>query len=79
VQSPQAPRLLRTTSEKSDSDPDFLDDCLQELRWFYDRRELGEVRRDIAQGKLGSESDFRDFLRESVRRRRSLAAISMSG
>jgi putative transposase len=24
------------------------DDCLQELRWFYDRRELGEVRRDIA-------------------------------
>jgi putative transposase len=25
------------------------DDCLQELRWFYDRRELGEVRRDIAQ------------------------------
>src|SRR5438067_310022 len=25
------------------------DDCLRELRWFYDRRELGEVRRDIAQ------------------------------
>jgi putative transposase len=25
------------------------DDCLQELRWFYDRRDLGEVRRDIAQ------------------------------
>lgn len=25
------------------------DDCLQELRWFYDRRELAEVRRDIAQ------------------------------
>jgi transposase-like protein len=25
------------------------DDCLQELRWFYDRRELVEVRRDIAQ------------------------------
>jgi putative transposase len=24
------------------------DDCLQELRWFYDRRELAEVRRDIA-------------------------------
>ena len=24
------------------------DDCLQELRWFYDRRELGEVRRDLA-------------------------------
>jgi len=24
------------------------DDCLQELRWIYDRRELGEVRRDIA-------------------------------
>jgi putative transposase len=24
-------------------------DCLQELRWFYDRRELVEVRRDIAQ------------------------------
>jgi len=24
------------------------DDCLQELRWIYDRRELSEVRRDIA-------------------------------
>lgn len=24
------------------------DDCLQELRWFYDRRDLAEVRRDIA-------------------------------
>jgi putative transposase len=24
------------------------DDCLQELRWFYDRRNLAEVRRDIA-------------------------------
>nr|WP_254027912.1 IS256 family transposase [Mesorhizobium ventifaucium] len=25
------------------------DDCLMELRWFYDRRDLGEVRRDLAQ------------------------------
>jgi putative transposase len=25
------------------------DDCLMELRWFYDRRDLEEVRRDIAQ------------------------------
>jgi putative transposase len=25
------------------------DGCLQELRWFYDRRDLAEVRRDIAQ------------------------------
>src|SRR5579885_840693 len=25
------------------------DDCLQELRWIYDRRDLAEVRRDIAQ------------------------------
>jgi putative transposase len=24
------------------------DDCLQELRWIYDRRDLAEVRRDIA-------------------------------
>jgi putative transposase len=24
------------------------DDCLRELRWFYDRRDLVEVRRDIA-------------------------------
>ena len=24
------------------------DDCLQELRWFYDRRDLAEVRRDLA-------------------------------
>jgi putative transposase len=25
------------------------DDCLQELRWFYERRDIAEVRRDIAQ------------------------------
>ena len=25
------------------------DDCLQELRWIYDRRDLAEVRRDIPQ------------------------------
>jgi putative transposase len=25
------------------------DDCLMELRWFYDRRDIAEVRRDIAQ------------------------------
>ena len=25
------------------------DDCLQERRWFYDRRDLGAARRDIAQ------------------------------
>lgn len=24
------------------------DDCLQELRWIYDRRELAEVRCDLA-------------------------------
>ena len=24
------------------------DDCLQELRWIYHRRDLAEVRRDIA-------------------------------
>lgn len=26
-----------------------LDDCLQELRWIYDRRDLAEARRDLAQ------------------------------
>ena len=26
------------------------DDCLQELRWIYDRRELAEVRRDLSAG-----------------------------
>ncbi|BAB52489.1 transposase [Aminobacter sp. Y103A] len=25
------------------------DDCLQELRWMYDRRDLSEMRRDLAQ------------------------------
>jgi len=25
------------------------DDCLMELRWFYDRRDIEEVGRDIAQ------------------------------
>ena len=24
------------------------DDCLMELRWFYDRREIAELRRDLA-------------------------------
>jgi putative transposase len=24
------------------------DDCLQELRWLYDRRDLSEARRDLA-------------------------------
>ena len=28
--------------------PKLADDCLQELRWIYDRRELAEARRDIA-------------------------------
>ncbi len=26
-----------------------LDDCVQELRWIYDRQDLSELRRDIAQ------------------------------
>ena len=26
----------------------MIRDCLQELRWFYDRRERGEVRQDLA-------------------------------
>jgi putative transposase len=30
------------------SSPGAGDDCLQELRWIYDRRELVEVRRDLA-------------------------------
>lgn len=29
--------------------PKVDDDCLQELRWIYDRRELTEARRDLAQ------------------------------
>jgi putative transposase len=34
------------------------DDCLQELRWIYDRRELAEVQRDLAAwlSKWGSKS-----------------------
>ena len=40
------------------------DDCLQELRWFYDRRELAEVRQDLArwltkwQGKYPKLTDW---------------------
>ena len=39
-------------------------DCLQELRWMYDRRELKEARRDLAawlskwQGKYGPLCDW---------------------
>ena len=28
--------------------PRVDDDCLQELRWLYDRRDLPEARRDLA-------------------------------
>jgi hypothetical protein len=31
----------------------LADDCLQELRWIYDRRELVEARRDIAAWSRG--------------------------
>lgn len=40
------------------------DDCLQELRWFYDRRDLAEVRQDLArwlakwQGKYPKLTDW---------------------
>lgn len=36
------------------------DDCLMELRWFYDRRDLTEVRRDLAQwqGKYPKLTDW---------------------
>jgi len=40
------------------------DDCLQELRWLYDRRDLGEARRDLAawlgrwQGKYPKLTDW---------------------
>jgi transposase-like protein len=29
------------------------DDCLQELRWLYDRRDLAEARRDLARQVVG--------------------------
>lgn len=29
--------------------PDLIRDCLQELRWIYDRRDLAEARADLAQ------------------------------
>ena len=40
------------------------DDCLQELRWLYDRRDIGEARRDLAawlqrwQGKYAKLTDW---------------------
>jgi putative transposase len=43
----QRPRL-RIAQELAPAKAGVDDDCLQELRWFYDRRDLVEVRRDIA-------------------------------
>ena len=48
------------------------DDCLQELRWIYDRRDLGEVRRDIAQWLAkwqGKYSRLCDWVEENVEER----------
>jgi hypothetical protein len=38
------PVIMRAVREGTATD----DDCLMELRWFYDRRDLAEVRRDLA-------------------------------
>ena len=35
------------------------DDCLRELRWFYDRRDLAEVRRDIAAWLAKWQAEYR--------------------
>jgi putative transposase len=45
------------------------DDCLQELRWIYDRRDLGEARRDIAQWLSkwqGKYSRLCDWVEENI-------------
>ncbi len=45
------------------------DDCLQELRWIYDRRDLTEVRRDIAQWLAkwqGKYSRLCDWVEENI-------------
>jgi putative transposase len=45
------------------------DDCLMELRWFYDRRDLGEVRRDLAQWLAkwqGKYPKLTDWVEENV-------------
>jgi transposase-like protein len=41
------------------------DDCLQELRWFYDRRDLGEARRDIAQWPPNGRPNIPDYATRS--------------
>src|ERR1700740_518463 len=47
----------------------LADDCLQELRWIYDRRELVEVRRDIAAWLTkwhAKHSKLRDWVEENI-------------
>jgi putative transposase len=51
------------------------DDCLQELRWIYDRRELAEVRRDLSawltkwSGKYGRLCSWVERLNQEIKRR----------
>lgn len=45
------------------------DDCLQELRWFYDRRDLAEVRQDLARWLAKWQSKYPklcDWVEENV-------------
>jgi putative transposase len=37
------------------------EDCLQELRWFYDRRDLDAARRDIAQWLAKWQGKYRGY------------------
>jgi transposase-like protein len=51
------------------------DDCLLELRWMYDRRDLAEVRRDLAAwlAKWGGKYPNADSARNRPRFRNEIA------
>ncbi len=57
------------------------DDCLQELRWIYDRRELAEVRRDLSawltkwSGKYGRLCSWVERLNQEIKRRTHMVRI----
>jgi putative transposase len=53
------------------------DDCLRELRWFYDRRELSEVRRDIAAWLLKWQAKYRSSASGSRRISRKPRVITV--
>ena len=58
------------------------DDCLLELRWMYDRRDLAEVRRDLAAwlGKWGGKyPKLTGWVEENIEETLSFYKLPLNG